>query len=41
MRRKRVRELGINIGELETGKYNSITDVEGIIVGHKTIIDKG
>ena len=39
MGRKRVRELGINIGELETGKYNSITDVYGIIVGHKTIID--
>lgn len=40
MGRKRLRELGIGIGELETGKYNSITDVEGVIVGHKTIIDK-
>lgn len=40
MKRKRLRELGINIGKLETGKYNSITDVEGVIVGHETIIDK-
>lgn len=40
MGRKRLRELGIGIGELEVGKYNSITDVEGVIVGHKTIIDK-
>lgn len=40
MKRKRLRELGVNIGNLETGKYNSITDVEGVLVGHKTIIDK-
>lgn len=40
MGRKRLRELGIDIGELEVGKYNSITDVEGVVVGHKTIIDE-
>lgn len=36
----RLRELGISIGELETGKYNSITDVEGVIVGHKTVLEE-
>ncbi len=36
--RKRFRELGFEIGELKTGKYNAITDVEGVVVGHKTII---
>jgi len=38
--RKRLRNLGINIGDLEIGRYNSITDVDGVIVGHKTIINK-
>lgn len=36
--RKRVRELGIRIGDLEPGLYNAITDVTGIRVGHTTII---
>ncbi|MEM2926280.1 MAG: P1 family peptidase [Candidatus Bathyarchaeia archaeon] len=36
--RRRARELGIVIGSLETGRLNSITDVEGIGVGHSTII---
>ena len=36
--RRRVRELGIKIGTLEPGPYNAITDVEGVRVGHKTII---
>ncbi len=35
---ERVRELGIRVGILKTGKYNSITDVKGVLVGHKTII---
>lgn len=35
--RKRVRELGLELGLYETGKYNSITDVEGVLVGHSTI----
>ena len=38
MRRVRVRELGILIGEMEPGRYNAITDVEGVGVGHSTII---
>ncbi|MCR3922027.1 MAG: P1 family peptidase [Firmicutes bacterium] len=38
MQRKRVRELGLTIGRLKTGRLNAITDVAGVIVGHKTII---
>ena len=38
MKRLRARELGIAIGEIRTGKYNAITDVEGVGVGHSTII---
>ncbi|MEG1416051.1 MAG: P1 family peptidase, partial [Clostridium sp.] len=36
-----VRDLGINIGNIETGKYNAITDVEGVVVGHKTLKGEG
>lgn len=36
--RPRVREAGLKIGILPTGKQNSITDVEGVLVGHSTII---
>lgn len=36
---KRIRDYGVNIGKLETGKYNSITDVEGVTVGHVTLSD--
>lgn len=35
---QRIRELGIEIGVLPTGKLNTITDVEGVKVGHTTII---
>ena len=34
----RVRELGIEIGILKTGKLNAITDVPGVMVGHSTLI---
>ncbi len=34
----RARDYGIVIGNLDTGKYNSITDVEGVRVGHSTLI---
>ena len=37
-RRMRARELGIKIGSMETGRLNAITDVEGVGVGHSTII---
>lgn len=36
--RKRIRELGIKLGIMEPGLYNAITDVEGVRVGHTTII---
>ena len=34
---KRIRDYGINIGTMPTGKLNKITDVEGVLVGHSTI----
>lgn len=36
--RVRARDLGIKIGRMETGKLNAITDVEGVGVGHVTLI---
>lgn len=36
--RPRVREFGIQTGILNPGKWNAITDVEGIKVGHLTLI---
>lgn len=39
MKRQRIRDLGYKPGDLEPGKYNSITDVEGVGVGHATIIE--
>lgn len=38
MQRKRLRELGIRIGRLPTGRWNAITDVEGVRVGYRTIV---
>lgn len=35
---KRIRDYGIKIGILETGKNNNITDVHGVKVGHVTLI---
>ena len=37
--RKRARELGIITGILPTGKWNAITDVVGVKVGHATLIE--
>ena len=34
----RLRDFSIEIGVLKPGPYNSITDVEGVLVGHKTLI---
>ena len=36
---KRLRDYGIHIGILKTGKNNAITDVEGVSVGHTTLIN--
>ena len=37
-KRYRARELGLPLGRFRTGKGNAITDVEGVHVGHSTII---
>jgi D-aminopeptidase len=36
--RRRLRELGITIGDLQTGTHNAITDVPGVLVGHATLV---
>jgi D-aminopeptidase len=36
--RPRARDVGIEIGSLPTGRYNAITDVPGVKVGHVTLI---
>lgn len=38
-KRERARALGVVNGILTPGKWNSITDVKGVLVGHKTLID--
>ncbi|NTU56360.1 MAG: P1 family peptidase [Anaerolineales bacterium] len=37
--RKRARELGITPGVLPTGRWNTITDVHGVQVGHVTLVE--
>src|SRR3954470_4952428 len=37
-RRFRARDLGVPLGRFRPGKWNAITDVEGVRVGHSTII---
>ena len=39
--RKRVRDLGISPGVLPTGRWNAITDVADVSVGHVTLIEGG
>lgn len=34
----RLRDLGVSIGSYEPGPFNAITDVDGVRVGHSTII---
>lgn len=38
MDRPRIRDVGIVVGELLPGAHNAITDVEGVRVGHVTLI---
>ncbi len=38
-KRPRARDLGIRIGRIKTGRYNAITDVAGVRVGHTTLIE--
>ncbi|MEP1554294.1 P1 family peptidase [Paraglaciecola sp.] len=35
--RPRARDIGIDVGTIPTGKYNAITDVAGVKVGHYTV----
>ena len=35
----RARDLGIEIGVLKTGRFNAITDVNGVRVGHVTLVN--
>jgi D-aminopeptidase len=37
-RRVRARELDLPLGRFKPGRHNAITDVEGVLVGHSTII---
>lgn len=37
-KRGRIRDFGIQVGILPTGQHNAITDVAGVTVGHKTLI---
>jgi len=34
----RPRDMGLEIGLFKTGEWNAITDVEGVLVGHETLI---
>src|SRR5215204_4773588 len=36
--RPRAREVGVAVGVIPTGKLNAITDVEGVLVGHTTLV---
>ena len=36
--RPRARDVGIDIGVLDPGPLNAITDVQGVLVGHRTLI---
>ncbi|MEX0721378.1 MAG: P1 family peptidase [Balneolaceae bacterium] len=38
--RQRIRELGVQPGILTPGNENAITDVEGVLVGHRTVIEE-
>lgn len=37
--RKRARDIGLKFGHFKTGRYNAITDVKGVKIGHCTVID--
>jgi len=39
--RVRARDMGLPLGRFKPGKFNAITDVEGVLVGHSTIIRGG
>lgn len=41
MDRQRARELGVRLGRLKTGRRNAVTDVPGVLVGHRTVRRNG
>lgn len=36
--RKRIRDYGLRPGIMEPGRWNAITDVSGVLVGHQTLV---
>lgn len=38
MNRARLRDLGLTLGRLKPGEFNAITDVDGVRVGHATLV---
>src|SRR6185369_17582741 len=36
--RPRARDIGLKVGVLPTGQLNAITDVQGVLVGHTTLV---
>ena len=38
--RPRARDIGLVVGILSTGENNAITDVDGVLVGHTTVIEE-
>lgn len=39
MTKPRLRDLGITVGTMPTGAYNAVTDVAGVRVGHRTVVE--
>ncbi len=37
--RPRARDVGLVVGIFQTGEHNAITDVDGVLVGHSTVIE--
>jgi D-aminopeptidase len=37
--RPRARDIGLVVGTMPTGEFNAITDVDGVLVGHATVIE--
>ena len=37
--RPRIRDLGVRLGVLSPGRWNAITDVPGVEVGHRTLVE--
>ncbi|UOQ95397.1 P1 family peptidase [Halobacillus shinanisalinarum] len=40
-KQRRIRDYDVEVGQLQPGRLNSITDVEGVTVGHVTLSNEG